>query len=172
MVGGRRLCWQLLLLPEWNRTKEGGGMELGSGPLMECTLQPLQHCSDQRNLLLERCSTNVKGRHGIEAAFKVTLLCLSFFYHFSTRCFMIVAVDLVAVTVHSLLTCFSSWSSLSQRRGTRDLISAFDALLQLLSGFSILICQTKPPQIGLMEETCFVGEQVEKINRKFRKGKQ
>ena len=42
MVGGRRLCWQLPLLPEWNRTKEGGGMELGSGPLMECTLQPIQ----------------------------------------------------------------------------------------------------------------------------------
>ena len=42
MVGGGRLCWQLPLLPEWNRTKEGGGMELGSGPLMECTLQPIQ----------------------------------------------------------------------------------------------------------------------------------
>ena len=47
------------------------------------------------------------------------------------------------------------WCSLSikEERGTRNLISVFDALLQLLPCFSILISQTKPSQIGLMEIT-------------------
>ena len=46
--------------------------------------------------------------------------------------------------------------------GRRDLISVFDALLQLLpsppSYFSILISQTKPAQIGLMEITSAFSE--------------
>ena len=62
MVGGRRLCWQLPLLPEWNRTKEGGGMELGSGPLMECTLQPMEYIATTREkCLLKKVSANLKA---------------------------------------------------------------------------------------------------------------
>ena len=57
MVGGADCVGNHLPLPEWAGQRRGRGMELGSGPLMECTLQPIHYNSGRRKVVAKKCAS-------------------------------------------------------------------------------------------------------------------